>query len=124
MTKGVSGFHITYGLIAILFLASCYYDGESNSICAVPTSPSLANDVRPILSANCYSCHSTQNKGSGGNIDLQDYTGLKVVVDNGKLVCAVKHLSCAIAMPRDGNKLDDCSIQKIETWVNKGGSNN
>jgi hypothetical protein len=118
--------------IMLLFLSvaffSCSYDNEEdlygNEICDT-SSVNYSKTIKPVLTANCYSCHSTSNAPSfGSGIKLENYDDLMVQVNNGKLVGAITHLPGYSAMPQGGVKLDDCTIEKIVIWINSGAPNN
>jgi hypothetical protein len=109
-----------------LIFQGCYYDVEEELYPAIKCDTSVnsfTNSVVPILSANCYSsCHAA-NVAIGG-VNLEGYDNVKLVVDNGKLLKSVKHEAGASAMPKSGNKLNDCNISKIERWIKIGAPNN
>jgi hypothetical protein len=118
--------------IMLLFLSvaffSCSYDNEEdlygNEICDT-SSVTYSKTIKPVLTSNCYSCHSTSNAPSfGSGIKLENYDDLMVQVNNGKLVGAITHSPGYSAMPQGGVKLDDCTIEKIVTWINSGAPNN
>jgi mono/diheme cytochrome c family protein len=106
-------------------LSGCYYDVEEElypgSVCDT-ADVTYSLTVSPVLSANCTVCHATGST-LGGGVVLDTYAGVKTYADNGKLVAAIKHES-SYPMPKNGNKLDDCSISKIDKWVRDGAPNN
>lgn len=81
---------------------------------------SYSEIIQPILDRNCTSCHYTGSNGTG--VSLENYNDVKVVVDNGRLLGAIKQEPGFSPMPQ-GGELDDCTIDKIEAWVNKGAPN-
>lgn len=83
---------------------------------------SFAKDIQPLLNENCISCHSASFPM--GNIDLSDYANVAQAAKGGKLVSVIKHQTGYPAMPQGQPKLDDCTIAKIEAWVNDGFKNN
>jgi hypothetical protein len=110
-------------IIASILLNSCYRDSEE-SLYRFTTSCDTTNVtysavIIPILSANCLSCHT--GVGASGNVQLDTYAGVKTVADNGKLVNSVTYVSKG--MPTSG-KMDNCSVNKIVAWVNKGALSN
>ncbi|GAA4424568.1 hypothetical protein GCM10023188_04540 [Pontibacter saemangeumensis] len=82
----------------------------------------FASTVAPILSANCYSCHSTSVATAG--IVLDTHAGVKKQADNGTLVGAITHAAGYTPMPQGAAKLSDCNISKIKKWVEDGAKNN
>lgn len=77
--------------------------------------------VASLLSAQCISCHNqyTQN----GYINLEGYANVKTLADNGKLLCVVTHGAGCNPMPKNQQKLDNCTISKIENWIINGAKN-
>jgi hypothetical protein len=71
--------------------------------------------VYPILQAKCISCHSGPTPE--GNLDFTNYERVAFVAQSGALMGALNHQQGYTSMPKDGNKLDDCSIAKIGIWV-------
>ncbi|NDP20158.1 MAG: hypothetical protein GZ091_03635 [Paludibacter sp.] len=101
-------------------LYSCYYDKEellypTQAACDT-TNVTYALKVAPIFSANCTSCHNESSPGGG--IQLQNYGVLKTNI-NQSYDAIVKG-----RMPKDGGKLDDCSISTVRIWKNAGALNN
>jgi len=124
--KQFSKWMILIFLSAAVF--SCRYDNEEelfgDAICDT-SNVTYTNNVKPVLTANCLSCHSTSNAATfGSGIKLEDYSDLMVQVNNGNLVGVITHSPGYPAMPQGGAKLDDCTIEKIVTWINNGAPNN
>jgi mono/diheme cytochrome c family protein len=112
---------------ALLFsLSACYYD-KADVVYPPPANcDSLAatysQKVLPILSAQCYSCHSgTAIAGAG--IKLDSYNNVKLQVNNGRLLGAVAQNPGFSPMPK-GGKLTACQIGQIRNWINAGAPNN
>jgi hypothetical protein len=115
-----------YALIIIgLFVSGCYYDNEEElypeNTCKT-NDMSYANNVLPILTDNCYSCHN-QASNQGG-VTLEGYSNLKTYADNGKLVNVINHEPGFPEMPQNAAQLAQCQIDKIEAWVNQGALDN
>ena len=88
-----------------------------------PVDVSYFNEVLPIIGGSCYSCHNTANAPSlGSGIDLQGYDNLKEFIENKRnvLLGSLKWNGQGEPMPDNGSKLDNCSINKIETWIDEG----
>ncbi|MFZ1422181.1 MAG: c-type cytochrome domain-containing protein [Saprospiraceae bacterium] len=96
---------------------SCKLSGNCNLIAI-----SYSKEVLPIINTNCKVCHS--GTAPLGNLSLTSYTEVKSIANNGKLVCSINWNVGCVSMPKGGKKLDVCSIQKIEAWIQQGGLNN
>ena len=117
-------------IVSVALIAGCYYDSEEKLYPVIATSCDLANvtysvTVKTILQASCYTCHSNSNYlNSGGGIKLENYADVLTVVQNGKLMGSVKHLSGFKPMPDGGGKLSDCEISQLQKWIDNGKLNN
>ncbi|HVY74595.1 MAG TPA: hypothetical protein VG890_07180 [Puia sp.] len=111
-----------------LFIFSCSkaneeeLSGGSGGSCDTTGMKYTANVV-PILQMNCYSCHGEGNTSGSGGIRLDTYDNLKVYADNGYLVGNITHAPGYVGMPFGQPKMDDCSINTIVDWVNRGAPN-
>lgn len=99
-----------------------YNSCNSNPATCDTTGVTFSGTVQPILQATCYGCHSSG--APSGNVVLDTYAGVSSVVNDGSLLGAIKHQQGFVAMPQGGSKLPDCSIAKIEAWINAGAANN
>lgn len=119
----------TYSIIIIgliFLLNSCQYDSiedlyPENPDCDI-SNISFVNDVWPIINSNCTSCHSGATPS--GNTNLENYNQIKSVAESGKLLNVIRHKSGWSPMPKGESKLPDCSISKIEKWIESGYPNN
>jgi hypothetical protein len=126
------GIFILILVLTSFLVYNCMYDNEEELYPDIDSGEkcdtlniSLSNSIKPILSNNCYSCHSNSNSGTfGAGINLETYSGLVEMVNRGRLIGAITHSPGFIAMPQGGTKLDDCSISKIRAWINGGALNN
>jgi mono/diheme cytochrome c family protein len=87
--------------------------------------PSYKDDIKPILAANCASCHGGKKKKGG--IDVESYAGVMKVVkagepDKSRLVKSL-HGKGARQMPPKST-LDAKEIELIRAWVAAGAKNN
>jgi mono/diheme cytochrome c family protein len=127
--------NLIFRLVSLLFVvllvfsgAGCYYDKEEElypgtANCDTTATSAYATTVVPIISANCYNCHSGAAT-LGAGIQLNTYTALKIRVNDGTLLKAINHEAGASPMPKNGNKLSACNIAKIRRWINTGAPNN
>jgi hypothetical protein len=106
-------------------LNSCYYDKSDllypNTACDT-AAVKYSTSVLPVLSSNCINCHGGATPSAG--ISLDTYSGVKMQVDNGRLWGAVSHSPNYSPMPKNSNKLNNCSLEKIRIWIAAGAPNN
>lgn len=115
-------FSITF--LLLFTLAGCKYDKQmivQTTICdtAIVT---FSGVVQPILTTFCISCHSGPNATNG--IRVEDYTTVKQLIPNGKLLGTITHSPGFTPMPIGRSKLSDCNIAKIRKWIDQGAQNN
>lgn len=109
----------------ILFFVSCYYDNEEalypiiNTACDT-TNVTFSRTIVPILSNNCYSCHSSNTSTFGGNIRLETFADVQLI--SSKLIPAVKRTGAKPMPP--GGMLKACSISQFDIWIRNGMVNN
>ncbi|HYE17850.1 MAG TPA: PSD1 and planctomycete cytochrome C domain-containing protein [Tepidisphaeraceae bacterium] len=87
--------------------------------------------VRPILVANCYSCHSIEEKKAKGGLTLDTREGTLKGGSHGPilapghpeaspLIKAIAYTDKDLQMPPDGDKLSDKDIATLTEWVKMG----
>jgi len=94
---------------------------ESYTTCDT-TAITYSGFIAPLFNTFCTGCHSGGNPSGG--ILLNSYIGVKSVALNGRLRGAISWTPGYQKMPQTGNKLTDCSIAKIQAWINNGAPNN
>jgi len=118
------------GVFAFLF-SSCAKENveslkaEKTLGCNNDKEISYAKDIVPILQANCGTqsgCHS--NGAASGGVKLEDFDGVKEVAQTGLLKKSLFHESGVSPMPKNLNKLDDCTLSIIQKWLDAGFPNN
>jgi hypothetical protein len=122
MKKNIRSFEQAM-LIFMMFVTSCSsdnFDDYYGKNCDVDN-VTYTSTIAPIIKNQCVSCHSSTF--SNGGILLETYDDVKKQADNGNLLGVTKQLPGFSPMPQ-GGKLDECSILKIETWINNGALNN
>ena len=82
----------------------------------------FAADVKPVLETHCLNCHNAL--AALGGVILQTHEDVKFWVDNGRLLGSIQHLPGFSPMPQIGEKLDECSIEQIESWIADGAPDN
>ncbi|MCK5856795.1 MAG: hypothetical protein KAG64_04855 [Bacteroidales bacterium] len=103
-------------------LSSCHYDNYDDLViqgAACDTiSLTYSVDIAPIMSSHCTSCHG--GAAPAANIALENYSDVKVSALNGGLLGTVEHASAWSPMPKNQPKLVDCTISKLNAWINQG----
>jgi hypothetical protein len=117
--------------MGIVLFSACYYDKKDQVYPQVvvtscdTTNITYAVTVTNILNTSCNNCHGTASANvSGGGILLSTYASVKPYVTNGKLINSMVQNGQASPMPKNMAKLDQCTINKMILWVNKGALNN
>lgn len=78
--------------------------------------------VKPLLETHCQGCHSGPTPSGG--VDLTTHSNIQVYANNGKLHGSIAHQPGFEAMPQGGEQLDDCTIEKIKSWIDTGALDN
>jgi hypothetical protein len=120
-------------IIAICLISitwtSCFYDKAdviypTTAIACDTLNVRYSDQIVSILNAQCNYCHGAAANSIGGGIYLNTYSAVKPYINNGSLLNSILQNGKASAMPKNGAKLDNCSILKIQSWINKGALNN
>lgn len=120
--------------VSALFTA-CTNDNleEMHPACDTTGVVSFATVILPIMNASCGTdntgCH-INNSADGGYgfanyIDMMEY--FVSPAKDLKFVRTLTHdpaLTSSLYMPQGAAKLDECSIMKIQAWINNGKQNN
>lgn len=117
-------------ILTASFLGSCYYDKadllypDGKIPCDTTVVAKFSSDVLPVMNVSCNTsgCHNTTAASSG--VILDTYAGVKAQVANGRLMGSINQTSGFSAMPKGAGKLINCSIIKIQQWINSGTPNN
>tara|TARA_Y100000385_G_scaffold275112_1_gene319077 strand:+ start:18981 stop:19364 length:384 start_codon:yes stop_codon:yes gene_type:complete len=123
MTKKIK---LLLSVFLVIVMTSCYYDNAEDLYPVIPdcdtTNVTFGNDIMPIINTNCTGCHS--GSAPSANIRLSNYSEIVASANNGGLMGSIKHESGWSPMPKNGNKLGDCTIKKLDTWIAEGTPNN
>lgn len=117
--------------LMIITITGCYYDNEEylypqSAVCETDNM-SFANDIWPVINASCKGCHG--GGSPAGNIPLENYTDVAASAaisegNYGSLYGAVSHASGNSPMPKNADKLSDCTIDQIKAWIDQGALDN
>ena len=133
MKKILFPFFICGSIVAASTLVeSCYYNNEVElystpvtTTCDTSTAK-FAAFMSPLMTAQCATsnCHSVSRQAGG--INLSSHTTIKSYITSNKITFlgSIKRSPGFSQMPDGGAKLSDCTISKVETWINNGLLNN
>jgi uncharacterized membrane protein len=84
------------------------------------TTISYANDIVPMMTQNCTSCHNSSNASGGYNL-----TTHANVSNNASIVLnSMRHQNGATPMPQGSSQLPSTTIDKFDCWIQQGKPNN
>lgn len=72
-------------------------------------------NIKPIMTKYCTSCHSTALKLGG--YDLSTYAGTVIPGKSGKLLGSVMHAAGFIPMPSTNQYISTCEVNAIKSWI-------
>lgn len=116
---------IFYIAIVLGLFNGCYYDVEEDFVMpgdCMTENVTYRSDILNIVSNRCYKCHAAAL--NLGNVTLEGYDRIKIYVQSGRLLGAIRRESGFSPMPQNEAMLPECDIMKIETWINNGAPNN
>ena len=127
---------ITFLFIGVaIYLTGCYNDneqtlyGNNNTVVCDTSAATFAAIISPIIVQNCAipGCHTNSSYQFNGGVNFEGYVNIQKYIksDNGRsFFGTTRQLPGYSPMPRDGVKLPDCTINKLQAWFNRGYLNN
>lgn len=107
-------------MIAVMTIAaSCGGDDEPTDTCST-TGMTYTDDIATIVNTNCATsgCHS-ESAVSNGTFPLTNYTEVSVLFRGANAFLSINHEGSVEPMPRGGEKMDQCLIDKIQAWADQ-----
>jgi len=109
-------------ILTTLMTSRCYYESEEHLFPSLnacdTTNVTYAGTIVPILSSNCYTCHSNNTYTISG-FNYQDTTVLLAQVRSGQIYRSITYQSHP--MP-PSSPISSCQIQVIKKWIDSGAS--
>ena len=93
---------------------------ENFSGCDLSTEVTFSSFINPLIANYCKGCHSGSNPN--GNISLENYQDIRSIALDGRLYNSL--VKSSNWMPKGGARLDDCRLQKIQSWIDAGAPQN
>lgn len=114
--------------LILITLGGCYYDNEQelypSAVCDSSGTVTYNNQVVPIISNNCYNCHSNSNSAvSGGGYSFEGYTNISAFLASpGGSTIFLERINGTAGerMPKGGPYLSNCNLAILNKWVNTG----
>jgi len=82
----------------------------------------FSTTIWPVIQSHCTGCHSGPTPTGG--VLLDNYSNIKKVADDGRLFGVTNWADGYKRMPFGGKKLDPCTLEKINTWLESGAPDN
>jgi hypothetical protein len=76
--------------------------------------------VKNILDNSCANIGCHNEIGPAAGIVLSNFSGARAGVDNGKVICTMRHQSGCVPMPPGAPRLADSLIRAVECWKENG----
>lgn len=107
-------------LLGAVLIACNKDDGEEEDPCDT-SSVTYTDDIATIFNTSCAvsTCHVDGNEDKA-KFSLVGYEKAKLAASFGRIVGAISHETDFTPMPYGGDKLEQCSIDKISAWINAG----
>jgi len=114
-------------LVGLLTISSCTFNNEQDFFRVPPCDSSRVdrdtinvnyNDLTYIFSDVCATCHYPNNPFQP-NIVMNTYESVVLSVKTGRVIPAIQFTG-RYQMPKDLPKLENCELQRIEVWIEKG----
>ena len=103
-----------------IVIAGCSYEKEEilPQACEIDDVVTYSADISGIIQSNCFACHN--NNFKEGNVSLEGFENVQKVANGGELINVISHTQGFAKMPKGAAKLDDCTIQTVEKWIDSG----
>lgn len=107
--------------LAILFVTSCDPDDDEPMVNNCDDQEmTYTDDMMDLFDMSCAyaGCHDDDATMTIGS--LSTYDNAVAFVSFGRILGSINHQEGFSSMPKAGDKLSDCNIDKITNWVNNG----
>lgn len=102
-----------------IFAVSCGGDEEPTPEPCVSEGMRYSVEMKTIIDNTCATagCHES---GGSATFPMGTFDQAKQAVAFGRIIGAINHTVDFSPMPKDADKLDQCTIDKITNWVENG----
>ena len=79
------------------------------------------NFAADLINGSCATsgCHNA-DANSNGTFPMNNFETVSTAVDNGRILGAINWEDGFSNMPKGGDQLSDCNIEKMTAWINAG----
>lgn len=117
-------FLVFSAIILITGLTACTDSGEADDDCS-GANMSYSMDIRPIFQNNgCMTSGCHGGDAMSNPLFMDSYESLKIYIDANRLMGSLRHQNGFSPMPKQGEKLSNCELLKIDSWLVQGAQNN
>lgn len=111
-------------LMILTFISACTDSGENDEDCS-GANMSYSMDIKPILQNNgCMTSGCHGGSAMSNLLFMDSYESLKIYIDANRLMGALRHQNGFSAMPKQGEKISNCELLKMDSWIAQGAQNN
>jgi hypothetical protein len=103
-------------LVVITSIAFSCDSSTYEEIAGENANPTYTVSVKPIIVANCLSCHSV---AADQYPALETYTQVREATESGDVICRIDNQSCGSVMPQSG-RMPQININTIKKWATNG----
>ena len=107
-------------IIVAAVIASCSSDSEDPMATCEPDNLTYTNDIAAIINTNCATTDVCHTATSTRIFSLADFNAVNLQIPENRISGAINQLSGFAAMPRNAERLDDCTIAMIDQWLDDG----
>ena len=104
----------------LVYMFSCTSKNEEEDFPVIVPDTATYVDVEPIISVNCYGCHSAGSNSGGRLLDSYDFLKSTVEDPSAQFVCRINWNEGCNPMPLGSAKMSQTEISTIENWIDNG----
>ena len=110
---------LLFAMLVLIGFVACGDDEDLVTMTCETDGLTYNSVVADILNTSraTSSCHASNTNTT---FPMGDYTEAFAAVGEGRIIGAINHESGFSQMPKGGTKLDDCTIDKLTSWINDG----
>jgi len=111
---------LLFAMLLLVGFIACGDDEEPMTGVTCETADlTYTNGIADIINGSCATsgCHASNTMTT---FPMGNYDEALAAVGFGRIIGSINHEANFSPMPRNGAKLDDCTIDKVTAWINDG----